>query len=70
MTTAATAARLSHGPDGLLGECLPCHVRLAQLPEFDRDVALGTFLQHHPMSPHAVHRADVPAGWRPAPSDG
>lgn len=67
MSQAAAAARLSHRPEGLVGECLPCDVVLVQLPDFDRDVALGTFLQHHPMSAQAMHRPEVPAGWQPAP---
>lgn len=64
MTTAA-AARVTHRPEGLVGECLPCRLVLVQRPDFDRDVALGTFLQHHPLSTYAVHRVDLPPGWQP-----
>jgi hypothetical protein len=52
--------------DGLLvGRCSPCGLVLQQHEDFDRDIALGTFLQHHPQSPLAIHRPVTPAGWGP-----
>jgi hypothetical protein len=52
------------GPGGIV-ECASCQVSLRPVDEVDTDVALGTFLHHHPDSPEAVHRLDVPAGWTP-----
>ncbi len=72
MTTAATARNRVHGLDHLVGECTVCGLVLEQVDGFDPDVALGTFLLHHPDSPQAMHRLDVPAGWsvRGASQDG
>jgi hypothetical protein len=52
------------GSGGVVG-CESCGVALRPVDDVDTDVALGTFLQHHPDSPEAVHRIDVPAGWTP-----
>ncbi len=52
------------GSGGVVG-CESCGVVLRPVDGVDTDVALGTFLQHHPDSPEAVHRPDVPAGWSP-----
>lgn len=65
--TAVTCVLRSSGEDGAGGvvECPSCGVTLRPVDDVDTDVALGTFLQHHPDSPEAVHRPDVPAGWSP-----
>ncbi len=63
MTTNASPVRVLYGADQLEVECASCGLHLAQIADFDRDVALGMFLQHHPMSPEAVHRPNVPPGW-------
>ncbi len=52
------------GPSGVV-ECAACGVALRPVDQVDTDVALGTFVQHHPDSPEAVHRLEVPAGWTP-----
>ena len=62
MTTAAARHRV-HGVEHLEAECAACGLVLEQVDGFDPDVARGTFLHHHPDSPQAVHRPDVPAGW-------
>lgn len=51
------------GDSGGVVECDACGIALRPVDDVDEDVALGTFLQHHPASAEAVHRADVPAGW-------
>jgi hypothetical protein len=53
------------GGDGGVVECDSCGVALRPVDDVDEDVALGTFLHHHPASREAVHRPDVPAGWTP-----
>lgn len=53
------------GSAGGVVECSSCGVSLRPVEDVDTDVALGTFLQHHPDSPEAFHRLDVPAGWTP-----
>lgn len=53
----------SHDDPCTVVECAACGLVLRQLDDFDRDVALGTFFSHHPASPDAIHRQDVPAGW-------
>ncbi len=54
--------------DGLLvGTCDACDLALQQRESFDRDVAIGTFLSHHPESPLAVHRYGLPDGWADLP---
>lgn len=63
MTTEQSPIRVLRGAEQLEVECTSCGLHLEQVADFDRDVALGTFLQCHPMSPEAVHRPDVPAGW-------
>ena len=69
MTLSTSAMRMHSDSDRLVVECLPCGLRLSQHPGFDRDVAVGTFLQHHPSSERAVHRPDVPAGWSLLPPE-
>jgi hypothetical protein len=51
---------------GTVRTCGTCEVVLHQVDGFDADVALGTFLLHHPDAAQAVHRAELPAGWRQA----
>ena len=51
------------GDDACTVECAACSLVLRQVDDFDRDVALGTFFSHHPASPDAIHRQDVPPGW-------
>jgi hypothetical protein len=51
------------GGAGEVVECASCGVALRPAPDVDEDVALGTFLQHHPVAPEAIHRFDLPAGW-------
>jgi len=67
MTTMTSVIRVLRssggGGSGGVVECESCGVALRPVDEVDTDVALGTFLQHHPDSPEAVHRIDVPAGW-------
>jgi len=69
MTTMTSVIRVlrssSDGGPGGVVECTSCEVVLRPVDEVDTDVALGTFLLHHPDSPEAVHRLDVPAGWTP-----
>ena len=60
------SAPVTRGPSGLVGRCQTCGVVVEQVPAFDEDVALGTFLQAHPLAPEALHRDDLPAGWRTA----
>ncbi len=62
--TSITRALRSAGSGGVV-ECDACGVVLRPVDDVDEDVALGTFLQHHPAAPEAVHRLDVPAGWSP-----
>ena len=62
--TAITAVLRSSAPGGTV-DCDTCGITLRPVEDVDEDVALGTFLQHHPASPEAVHRPDVPAGWSP-----
>ena len=66
-TTTITRVLRSNGVSASSGvvECDTCGVTLRPVQDVDADVALGTFLQHHPASPEAVHRLDVPAGWSP-----
>ena len=59
----ATATRIGYGGDALTVRCDTCGLELTQRAEFDRDIALGTFLQSHPASPEAIHRPGLPAGW-------
>ncbi len=68
MTTNASPVRVLQGADQLEVKCTSCGLHLAQIADFDRDVALGTFLQHHPMSPEAVHLPDIPPGWCEQPT--
>jgi hypothetical protein len=67
MTAPSSITRVlrSSGAGGSRGvvECTSCGVVLRPVADVDEDVALGTFLQHHPASPQAVHRDEVPAGW-------
>ena len=65
MTTTLTG-RTHVYSDGaaLVARCDGCTLSLRQVEGFDRDIALGTLLQHHPSAPEAVHRPAVPAGWR------
>ena len=66
MTGTTSVSRVRHTPDDdacVVVECAACGLVLRQVEDFDRDVALGTFFSHHPASPDAVHRPDVPAGW-------
>ncbi len=70
MTVLATATRIHSDDDRLVGRCEPCDQTLHPVEGFDPDVALGTFFQHHPNSDEAVHRPQLPAGWRAAPADG
>lgn len=60
---------VTRGPHGLVGRCPSCGIVVEQVPAFDEDVAIGTFLQCHPLAPEAQHRGDVPAGWRSAAPD-
>ena len=62
--TAITAVLRASAPGGTV-DCGTCGITLRPVDDVDEDVALGTFLQHHPASPEAVHRPDVPAGWSP-----
>jgi hypothetical protein len=62
MTKVLTALRTCAEHQPLVLECEACGVRLQQASA-DRDVALGTYLQHHPVSPDAVHRPETPPGW-------
>jgi hypothetical protein len=62
-TAVSRVRRPADGDDGCTVECGPCGLVLRQVDDFDRDVALGTFFSHHPASPDAIHRQDVPAGW-------
>ena len=66
-TTTVTRVLRSSGAGGAGGvvACDSCGVALRPVEDVDEDVALGTFLHHHPASPEAVHRLDVPAGWSP-----
>ena len=66
MTVMNAVSRVHLDEQRLVAECGPCAKTLHQCGD-DRDVALGTFFQHHPNSVHAVHRPDLPAGWRPTP---
>ena len=69
-TTMMSASRVlrSHGEGrGGVVDCPTCDVRLRPVDDVDTDVALGTFLQHHPDAPGAVHRPDAPAGWAQVP---
>lgn len=63
--TTVTSVLRSSGADGSAGvvECEACGIALRPVEAVDEDVALGTFLQHHPASSEAVHRQDVPTGW-------
>lgn len=63
--TTVTSVLRSTGAGGSTGvvACDACGVAMRPVDDVDEDVALGTFLQHHPTSPEAVHRPDVPAGW-------
>jgi hypothetical protein len=64
LTTITRALRSgAAGQSGGIVQCSSCDVALRPVPDVDEDVALGTFLQHHPTAPEAVHRRDVPAGW-------
>jgi hypothetical protein len=63
MTTVTRVLRSNGRGSGGVVECPSCGVTLRPVDDFDTDVALGTFLQHHPDAPGAVHRTDVPAGW-------
>ncbi len=67
MSAATSVSRIRRSADGddpcVVVECASCGLVLRQLDDFDRDVALGTFFSHHPASPQAIHRHDVPAGW-------
>lgn len=65
MTAVTRVLRSSGEGDGGVVECPSCQVTLRPVDDVDIDVALGTFLHHHPDSPDAVHRPDVPAGWSP-----
>ena len=67
MTVLTTATRVHSDDDRLVGRCQPCDQTLHHVECFDSDVALGTFFLHHPNSDVALHRPQVPAGWRPAP---
>ncbi|MCW2665787.1 MAG: hypothetical protein JWN57_749 [Frankiales bacterium] len=62
--TVMGATQVDHDGAGLVARCSGCSIALRQVDGFDPDVALGTFLQHHPASTEAVHRPQVPAGWR------
>lgn len=69
MTATTTVMRVLRssgggGPGGVV-ECDSCGVTLRPVEDVDEDVALGTFLLHHPAAPEAVHRPEVPAGWTP-----
>ena len=59
----SSVARIHRADSGVTAECLSCGVRLEQQPQFDGDIAVGTFFHCHPPSPAALHRVDVPAGW-------
>lgn len=67
-TTMSSVVRVlrssGEGASGVV-ECPSCGVSLRPVDDVDTDVALGTFLQHHPQAPEAVHRLDVPGGWSP-----
>ena len=67
MTAPTTITRVlrssAAGGSGGVVECASCGVALRPATDVDEDVALGTFLQHHPAAPEAIHRSDVPAGW-------
>lgn len=67
MTATTTITRVlrssATGGPGEVVSCDSCGTALRPVQDVDEDVALGTFLQHHPVSPEAVHRLDVPAGW-------
>jgi hypothetical protein len=66
MTSVIRVLRSSgEGGSGGVVECASCGVALRPVDDVDTDVALGTFVQHHPDSPEAVHRPDVPVGWSP-----
>jgi hypothetical protein len=62
-TTITRVLRSRGGGASGVVECGSCGVALRPAPDVDEDVALGTFLQHHPAAPEAIHRMDVPAGW-------
>lgn len=65
MTSVTRVLRSSGQGAGGVVECPSCGATLRPVEDFDSDVALGTFLQHHPASFEAVHRLDVPGGWSP-----
>jgi hypothetical protein len=68
MMMSVTRVLRSHGEgSGGVVACPSCGVTLRPVDDFDIDVALGTFLQHHPDAPGAVHRPDAPAGWASVP---
>lgn len=62
MTAPTAVTRVLRSSDGVV-VCDTCGVALRPVELVDEDVALGTFLSHHPASPDAVHRPDLPAGW-------
>ena len=62
-TTSVVRALRADGEGSGVVACRSCGVTLRPVVDVDVDVALGTFLQHHPDAPEAVHRPDVPAGW-------
>ena len=65
MTSVMRVLRSNGEGSGDVVACPDCGVTLRPVDDFDIDVALGTFLQHHPVASEAVHRRDVPAGWSP-----
>lgn len=69
MTMLAAVTRVYRNEQHLVAECGPCAQTLHQQTGFDRDIAVGTFFQHHPNSTLAVHRPDLPAGWHIASDD-
>lgn len=62
----ARTTQVHRGRDGFVAECMCCDLALLQIEGFDPDVALGTLFHHHPAAPGAMHRPEVPAGWRAA----
>ncbi len=64
MTVLSTATRVRAAVDGrLTAECRVCRVHLEQLPGTDVERALSAFDACH-ASGAAVHRPELPWGWR------